>query len=268
MRHAGMRICYIAAATNRHRNTISNFLKDPRNYGSIKRIGRIPTVNQRTKRRIRHLAAEKNMSFHQIKVELDLNVTRQCIQQLIKADLGLRYENKIPKPRLAQHHKNARIAFEKFENVIYSDEKKFNLDGPDGLHKYWRDLCHPRQMCYNRNHGGGSLMVWAAFGALGKLNSEKYVESLENNLIDFAAELYGDNWTFQQDNAPIHVARHTKSFFESHNIPLLDWPALSPDLNPIDDLWGILSAKIFSKSKQYTTLKELKESIMTEWEKN
>ena len=110
-------------------------------------------------------------------------------------------------------------------------------------------------------------MIWAAFGSRGKSqicfvptrkNSEKYVELFENSLIDFEAELYGDNWTFQQDNAPIHVARHTKGFFESHNIPLLDWPALSPDLNLIDDLWGMLSTKIFSNSKQYTTLKELK----------
>ena len=51
------------------------------------------------------------MSCRQIKIELDLNITRQRIQQIIMADLGLLYENKIPKPRLTQRHKNARIAF-------------------------------------------------------------------------------------------------------------------------------------------------------------
>lgn len=284
MRVAGKKIGEIAAAINRHRNTVSNFLKDPESYKSSKRSGRIPTVNERTKRRIRHLAANDNMSCRQIKVELGLKVTRQRVQQLLKDDLGLQYENKVPKPRLTQRHKVARIAFaekykfwdEEFEAVVFSDEKKFNLDGPDGHHKYWRDLRHPRQMCYKRNHGGGSLMVWAAFGARGKsqicfvpskMNAEAYVDLLDSNLIEYAGDLYGDNWTFQQDNAPIHVARFTKDFFKSRNIPLLEWPALSPDLNPIEDLWGILSAKIFSKSKQYTTLKELKEAILVEWDK-
>lgn len=283
MRLAGKGIGEIAAKINRHRNTVSNFLKDPENYGSKKRSGRIPTIDQRTKRRIRNLATRENMSCRQIKVELGLHVTRQRVQQLIKDDIGLNYENKIAKPRLTQRHKNARIAFaekykfweEEFETVIFSDEKKFNLDGPDGHHKYWRDPRNPRQTCHKRNHGGGSLMVWAAFGARGKsqicfvptkMNAEIYADLLENNLIDFAGELYGDNWTFQQDNAPVHVARLTKNFLSTHNIPVWEWPAVSPDLNPIEDLWGILSAKVFSRSTQYTTLKELKVAILSEWQ--
>lgn len=119
-------------------------------------------------------------------------------------------------------------------------------------------------------------MIWAAFGARGKseicfvptkMNAEAYVDLLDSNLIDFAGELYGDNWTFQQDSAPIHIARLTRDFFKSRNIPLLEWPAISPDLNPIQDLWGILSAKVFSKSKQNKMLKELKLAILAEWEK-
>ncbi|XP_075167784.1 ATP-binding cassette sub-family G member 1-like [Haematobia irritans] len=58
-----------------------------------------------------------------------------------------------------------------------------------------------------------------------------------------------------------------KKLFKSRDIPLLDWPALSPDLNPIEDLWSILSAKVFAKSKQYTIPKELKSPITAEWEK-
>ena len=55
--------------------------------------------------------------------------------------------------------KNYKYWEEEFENVIFCDEKKFNLNGPDGLHKYWRDLCHHRNMGYNRNYGDGYLII-------------------------------------------------------------------------------------------------------------
>lgn len=112
-------------------------------------------------------------------------------------------------------------------------------------------------------------MVWAAFSARGKspicfvpsrMNAQPYIDLLDSELIPFAKDFHGVNWIFQQDNAPIHVARATNGFFQSRNIPLLQWPALSPYLNPIEDLWGILSARIFGASKQYDTLKQLKQA--------
>lgn len=47
-----------------------------------------------------------------------------------------------------------------------------------------------------------------------KMNAENYVELLDSVLIEFAEENYGNNFTFQQDNAPIHTARTTNKFFE------------------------------------------------------
>ena len=72
---------------------------------------------------------------------------------------------------------------------------------------------------------------------------------------------------FQQDNAKIHVSRSTKRWFEAQNIPLLDWPNRSPDLNPMENLWAILARRVYANNKQYETVQELKDVITTAFAK-
>lgn len=145
-----------------------------------------------------------------------------------------------------------------WNKVIFSDEKKFNLDGPDGLHYYWRDLRKENRQIMSRNFGGGSVMIWAAFSYTGKskiafiserLNSEKYCLMLENYLLPFARSNYGHDFIFQQDNARIHTSMYSKEWFEANNVILLNHPPLSPDLNPIENLWGQLTRAVFQNGR-------------------
>ncbi len=52
-----------------------------------------------------------------------------------------------------------------------------------------------------------------------------------------------------QDNAPIHTARVVKSWLREENIQLLDWPPYSPDLNPMENLWGLLKSGIYKQDR-------------------
>ncbi len=53
-------------------------------------------------------------------------------------------------------------------SVVWSDEKKFNFDGPDGNSYYWHDLRKEQIFSKRRQQGGGSVMVWASFSGSGK----------------------------------------------------------------------------------------------------
>ena len=55
---------------------------------------------------------------------------------------------------------------EEWHQVLFSDEKKFNLDGPDGYQYYWHDLRKEKETPMSRNFGGGNVMVWGLFPLL------------------------------------------------------------------------------------------------------
>ncbi len=80
--------------------------------------------------------------------------------------------------------------------------------------------------------------------------------------------LAGSDCVFQQDGASIHTSRSKKTWFMQNNITLLNLPALSPDLNPMENIWGIFSRKIYENGKQYTCVNDLKMQLTKRGMKN
>lgn len=158
--------------------------------------------------------------------------------------------------------------------MIWSDEKKWNLDGPDGLACYWHDIRTEERYFSKRNFGGGTVMIWAGFSAFGKtslafvdgrLNADGYQQILHNNLLPFLRRFPAANHIFMHDNATIHAATSTRNWLKDRNIETLNWPSCSPDLNPIENLWGIMVRNVYENGKQYSTIAELKQAIVASW---
>uniref|UniRef100_A0A8R1E7M1 HTH_Tnp_Tc3_1 domain-containing protein n=1 Tax=Caenorhabditis japonica TaxID=281687 RepID=A0A8R1E7M1_CAEJA len=59
----------------------------------------------------------------------------------------------------------------------------------------------------------------------------------------------------------------TRAFLASKKIKVFDWPACSPDLNPIESVWGILARSVYKNGKQYNSISEFKNAVKAEWSK-
>jgi len=117
-------------------------------------------------------------------------------------------------------------------------------------------------------------MVWGAFSEAvyskfsflsGKQTAQMYAETLKEYLLPFCEEPTPGNWILQRDNASIHTATLTKSFLKSNSVNVLPWPARSPDLNPTENIWEVLSRRVYRKSRQFCGVKELKDCITMQW---
>ena len=124
--------------------------------------------------------------------------------------------------------------------------------------------------------GGSSLMVWGcmlwdgpgyACKIDGRMDGDLYVKILEEDL-KASIDYYNKNpqkVVFQQDNDPKHTSKTAKTWFQNSDLEVMDWPAQSPDLNPIEHLWSHLKKKLGEYQSPPAGILELWERVEKEW---
>jgi transposase len=97
------------------------------------------------------------------------------------------------------------------------------------------------------------------------MDKEKYRQILIHQMKPSALRLFPDgNYRFQQDNDPKHTAGTVKAYMENNGVPLMPWPAQSPDLNPIENLWSIVDGKM--NGRECKNEAALYETVKTAWQ--
>ena len=111
-------------------------------------------------------------------------------------------------------------------------------------------------------------MAWNGPGKLtfidDRMNADIYTDILKENLEPSAQLLrLNDDFIFQHDNDLKHTAKKTKEYLSQKQVNILEWPAQSPDLNPIKHLCAILDRKIGDRS--FRKKEELKRAVEKAW---
>ncbi len=162
-----------------------------------------------------------------------------------------------------------------WSKVLFSDESKFCISFGNQGPRVWRKSEESQNPCCLKSSVKfpQSVMIWAVMSSAGvgplcflksTVNAAIYQEILEHFVLPSADKLYGDaDFIFQQDLAPAHTAKGTKSWFNDHGVTVLDWPANSPDLNPIENLWGIVKRKM--RDTRPNNADDLKATVKETW---
>ncbi len=116
-------------------------------------------------------------------------------------------------------------------------------------------------------------MIWGAMSSAGvgplcflktNVTAPVYQYILEHFMLPSADQLFKDAYfIFQQDLAPAHTAKSTKSWLNDHGVGVLDWPANSPDLNPIESIGYCQEEKEKQETKKNAN--ELKATVKETW---
>ncbi len=95
------------------------------------------------------------------------------------------------------------------------------------------------------------------------LNIQRYLDgTLRPIVVPF---IHDHHLMLQHHNAWPHVARICTQFLEAENIPVLAWPAYSPDMSPIEHVWDALDRRIRQHVTVPANIQLLRTAIEEEW---
>jgi transposase len=78
--------------------------------------------------------------------------------------------------------------------------------------------------------------------------------------------LFGErNFIFQDDNCRVHRARVVREFFDEQGVRTLPWFSKSPDLNPIENIWGRMISIMYKNEFRSNTVEQLQQKIVDTW---
>ncbi|GFU17568.1 transposable element Tcb2 transposase [Trichonephila clavipes] len=162
-------------------------------------------------------------------------------------------------------------------DALYN-ESRFSLSSDSNRILIWRERRsrnHPSNIIERDRYGGRGVLVWGGimlgsrtdlhiFDA-GSVNGTRYCNEILLPYVRLFRGAMGLQFLFMDDNAPCHRTVAAEQLLESEDIERMDWPARSPDLNPIEHVWDFLRRRLAALTLPPVTIRELRLALQDEW---
>ncbi|GFW52526.1 transposable element Tcb2 transposase [Trichonephila clavipes] len=192
---------------------------------------------------------------------------------------------------LTRQHRTARLQWcrehhnwteQDWACVLFSDESRFSLssDCRRQLQLIWREsgtAYRPENIQEKNRYPTCSIMVWAGIMingrtrlhvvANGTMTGQRYIDEVLLPHVRLFRGAVGDKFVFMDDNATCHRTLAVQDCLDSEGIQRLVWPARSPDLNPIENVWDALGTQVAGRNYPPTNKNTLIRALTEEWDK-
>jgi transposase len=292
---------FVAQQLNLSRSAVRRVYQRFQDTGSFNRrpgAGRRRYTSERDDRFIESTSLT-NRRLNAIQIQRQLRDVRGVVVNEWTVTRRLQETNLTPRrpatgPKLTAAHRQTRLRFARehlnwtldhWMSLLFSDETRICLNGKDGRGRVYRRPGERfAQCCIDErvSYGGGSCMIWGGISvgerteavfivgaARGRnrrsLTAAWYVgEILADHVVPYAG-FVGDQSMLMHDNAKPHTARITREYLVEVGVRVLEWPACSPDLNPIEHLWDELKRRVRAGVPVGTSIPELMVAVEEEW---
>ncbi|GFU48285.1 transposable element Tcb2 transposase [Trichonephila clavipes] len=167
-----------------------------------------------------------------------------------------------------------------WSNVLFSDESRFSVH-PDNRRIFiWRDRGSrntPALVHKSVSFGGGGVLVYGGISIDGRtdlyiirggpLTARQYRDEILRPIVVPYAAAIGDDFILMDDNCRPHCANLVEDFLFEEGIVRMEWPACSPDTNPIQHVWEALGIRVAGHQPPPKTLQELERALLEEWDR-
>lgn len=237
--------------------------------------GRPTTISEGVRKKVVRTAKRRSNSVTTRSLGADYGVNRTSVDQILRESSFNYGPPKVTKI-LSMDQKNSRMRFcrdmksyngRKLQRTFFSDEMGKNLSDC-----YKHSVWNPpgKQFKVDRPNKDVRINVWGAISARGatslhlykgSLKADRYQEILEEHKQEMD-RLYPEGYFFQHDNLSVHTA--VEAPLRGQGLDILPFPAYSPDLSPIENLWAVLKNRVDKDNPR--TEDALCKSLRRNWE--